>query len=42
MNDIISRRIMMAVRSGANSYPDDAKIKADLADIAALIEDRVI
>jgi CRISPR-associated protein Csx17 len=41
MNDIISRRIMMAVRSGANSYPDDAKIKADLGDIAALIEDRV-
>ncbi len=41
MNDIISRRIMMAVRSGANGYPDDAKIKADLEDIAAFIEDRV-
>jgi CRISPR-associated protein Csx17 len=41
MNDIISRRIMMAVRSGANCYPDDSVIKADLGDIAALIEDRV-
>ena len=41
MNDISSRRIMMAVRSGANSYPDDAKIKADLVDIEALVEDRV-
>ncbi len=41
MNDMISRRIMMAVRSGENSYPDQGKIEADLGDIAAFIEGRI-
>lgn len=41
MNDAISRRIMMAVRSGESQYPDDSVIKAELGDIAAFIEDRV-
>jgi len=41
MNDIFSRRIMMAVRSGASCYPDRGKIEADLGDIAAFIEGRI-
>ena len=41
MNDIFSRRIMMAVRSGAGSYTDQGKIEADLGDIAAFIEGRI-
>lgn len=41
MNDMFSRRIMMAVRSGARCYPDQGKIEADLGDIAAFIEGRI-
>ncbi len=41
MNDMMSRRIMIAVRSGVNSYPDQGKIEADLGDIAAFIEGRI-
>ena len=41
MNEIISRRIMMAVRSGAKSYPDQGKIEADLGDIADFIEGQI-
>jgi CRISPR-associated protein Csx17 len=41
INDMISRRIMMAVRSGAESYPDKAIIEADLGDISAFIEGRI-
>lgn len=41
MNDMFSRRIMMAVRSGARSYTDQGKIEADLGDIAAFIEGRI-
>lgn len=41
INDTISRRIMMAVRSGAKSYSDHAIIEADLGDIAAFIEGQV-
>ncbi len=41
INGIMSRRIMMAVRSSAESYPDHAKIEADLGDIAAFIEGRI-
>jgi len=43
MNDMMARRVMMAVRSGADRdrYPDDSKIKADLGDIAAFIEGQV-
>lgn len=41
MNDIFSRRIMMAVRSGASGYTDQGNIEADLGDIAAFIEGRI-
>jgi CRISPR-associated protein Csx17 len=41
MNDMMARRVMMAIRSGADRYPDDSKIKVDLGDIAAFIEGRV-
>jgi len=41
INDIFSRRIMMAVRSGASSYTDRGRIEADLGDIAAFIEGRI-
>lgn len=41
INNIFSRRLMMAVSSGTKAYPDDAKIKEDLNDIAAFIEGRV-
>lgn len=41
MNEMISRRIMMAVRSGKESYPDKSIIEARLGDIADFIEGRV-
>ena len=41
MNDIFSRRIMMAVRSGASGYTDQGNIEADLGDIAAFIEGHI-
>lgn len=41
MNDIFSRRIMMAVRSGASCCTDQGSIEADLGDIAAFIEGRI-
>lgn len=41
MNEVMARRIMKAVQSGSETYPDRARIYADLADIADFIEGRV-
>ena len=38
MNEIMSRRIMLAQQSGASSYPDTSHLWADLGDIADFIE----
>ena len=41
MNDMMARRIMRAVQSGATTYPDRGTIPAELGDIADFIEGRV-
>ncbi|MCX6678459.1 MAG: type I-U CRISPR-associated protein Csx17 [Methanothrix sp.] len=38
MNEVMARRIMRAVQSGSEIYPDRARIYANLADIADFIE----
>ena len=40
LNALFARRVMLAAKSGAKSYPDSAMIPARPADIAAFIEGR--
>ena len=40
LNSILARRIVLAAKSGCESYPDRARIPARLADIALFIEGR--
>jgi CRISPR-associated protein Csx17 len=41
LNAVMSRRIIRAVQSGADAYPDKGRINAELGDIADFIEGRV-
>jgi len=41
LNAIMSRRIILAVQSGADAYPDKGRLDAELGDIADFIEGRV-
>lgn len=41
MNAILQRRLVLAVQTGAASYPDTGRLKASLGDIADFIERRV-
>jgi CRISPR-associated protein Csx17 len=41
LNAVLHRRLLLAVRAGARTYPDRGKITASLGDIADFIEGRV-
>lgn len=41
MNAVMQRRLVLAVRAGASTYPDTGRLKADLGDIADFVEGRV-
>jgi CRISPR-associated protein Csx17 len=41
LNEVMSRRLLMAVQGGARGWPDGGRLKASLPQIAALVEGRM-
>jgi len=41
LNNVMSQRIMRAVQSGADTYPDKGRLYAEISDIADFIEGRI-
>lgn len=41
LNAVLQRRLMLAVQSGAGTYPDTGRLRSSLADVADFIDGRV-